>query len=116
MFARYGINAEHLRQKFRTLTKKPDESYTQLGANLARYLDKWLAQEKVQTIQQFKNIIGLKQFYSLLHGEIKYLVKDKKPLDLKQTAEIADFISQIRKPMYSEGKSCLLYTSPSPRD
>ena len=70
VFARFGINAEQLRQRFRTLSKKPDESYTQLGANLAKYLDKWLAQEGVQTIQQFKNIIGLEQFYSLLNGEI----------------------------------------------
>ena len=27
VFARYGINSEHLRQKFRSLTKKPEESY-----------------------------------------------------------------------------------------
>ena len=51
VFARYGVNSEHLRQKFRALTKKPDESYSQFGASLIRFLDKWIQQEKVETVQ-----------------------------------------------------------------
>ena len=105
VFARHGINAEQLRQRFRSLTKKPDETFTQLGANLARYLDKWLAQEGVQTFQELKDIIGLEQFYSLLQGELKFQVKERQPKNLKEATEIADFITQIRKPIYSEGKN-----------
>ena len=104
VFLRFGINSEHLRQKFRKLTKRSDETYTQLGFNLERCLDRWLEQENVQTFQQLKAIVGLEQFYSLLHGELKYLVQEKKPSDIRQTAQIADFISQIRGPVNYEGR------------
>ena len=73
VFARYGINAEHLRQKFRTLTKKPEESYSRLGTNLVRYFEKWLEQANVESLEDMKNIIGLEQFYLVLPGELRYL-------------------------------------------
>ena len=76
---RFGISAEPLRQKFRALTKKPKESYSHLGANMMRYLEKWLEPSEVQTLEDMKNIIGLEQFLSVLPGELRYLVKDKKP-------------------------------------
>ena len=50
VFARFGISAEHFRRKFRSLTKKPEESYSQLGHNLVRYLEKWLEQVNVETL------------------------------------------------------------------
>ena len=105
MFARHGINAEQLRQKFRSLTKRPDQTFTQLGSDLVRFLEKWLSQEGIETFQQLKDVIALEQFYSILHGELKFQVKEKKPKTLKEATEIADFISQIRKPLYSEGKT-----------
>uniref|UniRef100_A0ABM5GF04 Uncharacterized protein isoform X2 n=1 Tax=Pogona vitticeps TaxID=103695 RepID=A0ABM5GF04_9SAUR len=104
VFLRFDINSEHLRQKFRKLTKKSDETFTQLGYNLERCLDRWLEQENVQTFQQLKNIVGLEQFYSLLRGELKYLVQERKPTDIRQAAQIADFISQIRGPVSYEEK------------
>ncbi|XP_078246884.1 uncharacterized protein LOC144588290 [Pogona vitticeps] len=104
VFNRFGINSEHLRQKFRKLTKRSDESYTQLGFNLEKCLDRWLEQENVKTFQELKNVVGLEQFYSLLHGELKFLVQERKPTDVRNAAQIADFISQIRGPSCYEGR------------
>ena len=87
VFLRLGISAEHLRQKYRALTKNPQESYSQLGANLMKYLDKWLQQEGIESVQDIKNITGLKQFYSLLPGDLKYLVRDKNPKDVQEAGE-----------------------------
>ena len=72
VYSRFGIDAEHLRRKFRALRRKPEESYYQLGANLVRYLEKWLEQANVETLNEMKNIIGLGQFYSVLPGELNF--------------------------------------------
>ena len=71
---------------------------------MTRYLNKWLQQEGVETVQDIKNILGLEQFYRLLPGELRYLVRDKKPRNLQEAGETADFISHIRNPNFSEGK------------
>ncbi|XP_078241009.1 uncharacterized protein LOC144586545 [Pogona vitticeps] len=99
VFARHGINAEQLRQRFRSLTKKPEQTFTQVGAQLVRLLEKWLSQEGTETFQQLKDLIALEQFYSVLHGELKFQVRERKPRSVAEAAEIADFISQIRKPL-----------------
>ncbi|XP_078233523.1 uncharacterized protein LOC144583518 [Pogona vitticeps] len=104
VFARHGINAEQLRQRFRSITKKPEQTFTQVGAQLVRLLEKWLSQEGTETYQQLKDLIALEQFYSVLHGELKFQVRERKPKSVAEAAEIADFISQIRKPL-GEGKS-----------
>ncbi|XP_078239566.1 uncharacterized protein LOC144585994 [Pogona vitticeps] len=104
VFARHGINAEQLRQRFRSLTKKPEQTFTQVGAQLVRLLEKWLLQEGTETYEQLKDLIALEQFYSVLQGELKFQVRERKPKSVAAAAEIADFISQIRKPL-GEGKS-----------
>ncbi|XP_078245177.1 uncharacterized protein LOC144587786 [Pogona vitticeps] len=104
VFARHGINAEQLRQRFRSLTKKPEQTFTQVGAQLVRLLEKWLSQEGIETYEQLKDLIALEQFYSVLQGELKFQVRERKPKSVAAAAEIADFISQIRKPL-GEGKS-----------
>ncbi|XP_078246503.1 uncharacterized protein LOC144588161 [Pogona vitticeps] len=104
VFVRHGINAEQLRQRFRSLTKKPEQTFTQVGAQLVRLLEKWLSQEGTETYEQLKDLIALEQFYSVLHGELKFQVRERKPKSVAAAAEIADFISQIRKPL-GEGKS-----------
>ncbi|XP_078243510.1 uncharacterized protein LOC144587340 [Pogona vitticeps] len=104
VFARHGINAEQLRQRFRSLTKKPEQTFTQVGAQLVRLLEKWLSQEGTENFQQLKDLIALEQFYSVLQGELKFQVRERKPKSVAAAAEIADFISQIRKPL-GEGKS-----------
>ncbi|XP_078250271.1 uncharacterized protein LOC144589471 [Pogona vitticeps] len=105
VFARHGINAEQLRQRFRSLTKKPEQTFTQVGAQLVRLLEKWLSQEGTETFQQLKDLIALEQFYSVLHGELKFHVRERKPKSVTEAAEIADFIYQIRKPLGAEGKT-----------
>ncbi|XP_078246269.1 uncharacterized protein LOC144588092 [Pogona vitticeps] len=102
VFARHGINAEQLRQRFRSITKKPEQTFTQVGAQLVRLLEKWLSQEGTETFQQLKDLIALEQFYSVLHGELKFQVRERKPKSVAEAAEIADFIHQIRKPLGEE--------------
>ncbi|XP_078239043.1 uncharacterized protein LOC144585766 [Pogona vitticeps] len=104
VYSRFGITSEKLRQKFRQLSKKPDESYSQFGANLVRYLQKWLEQSQVRTLEDMQHLIELEQFYSALPAELRYLVRDKQPKTVQQTNESADLISEIRNSKYSEVK------------
>ena len=71
---------------------------------MIRYLEKWLEQSEVQTLEDMKNIIGLEQFFSVLPGEMRYLVKDKKPKNILKASEIADHITAIKHPEDSEVK------------
>ena len=52
-----------------------------------------------------KNVFELEQFYSILPGELRYLVKDKHPKNVLQVSEYADCISEIRDLWFSEVKS-----------
>ena len=104
VYSRFGINAEHLRRKFRALTKRPEESYSQIVAKLLQCLDKWMEHENVTSLEQVKNVIGLKQFYSILPGELHYLVRDKNPKTLLEAGEQADYINEFRNPRFFEVK------------
>ena len=42
--------------------------------------------------------------YSILPGELRYLVKDKNPKNVLQASEYADSISETRDPKFSEVK------------
>ena len=56
VYPRFGINAEHFRRKFHSFTKKPEESYSQLGAKLLQCLDKWMEHENVTSLDQMKKM------------------------------------------------------------
>ena len=68
VYFRFGVDAEHLRQKFRSTSKNADESFAQLGARMKQFLNKWLEQEHVTSLDQMKNVFGLEEFYSILQG------------------------------------------------
>ena len=104
VYSRFCINAEHLRWKFHALTKKQEESYSQLGAKLLQCLEKWMERENITSLEQMKNLIGLEQFYSILPGELRYLVRDKNPKNLLGAGEQADFINEYKDPRFSELK------------
>ena len=46
----------------------------------------------------------LEQFYSVLPGDLRYLVRDKKPQNLQEASETADSINELRNPRFSEVK------------
>ena len=54
------------------------------------------------SLEQMKSVIGLEQFYSVLPGELKYLVRDKKPKNIQEASETADSINEIRNPRLFE--------------
>ena len=68
--SRFSINAEHLRRKFCSLTKKPEGSYAQLGAKLIQCLDKWMEHENVISVDQMKNVVGLEHILFHFAGGI----------------------------------------------
>ena len=45
-----------------------------------------------------RNMFGLEQFYSILPGELCYLVKDRDPKNVQQASEYADSISESKDP------------------
>ena len=57
------------------------------GAKLIQCLDKWMEWENVTCLDQMKNVVGLEQFYSILPGELHYLVKDKNSKNLLQASD-----------------------------
>ena len=86
------------------LIKKPEESYSQLGANVVRCLEKWIEQENVTSPEEMKIIIGLEQFYLILPGDLRYLGRDKKTKNVQETSETADYINDIWNPTFSKLK------------
>ena len=53
-----------------------------------------MEREEITSLEQMKNLIGLEQFYSILPGELRYLVRDKNPKNLLEAGEQADFINE----------------------
>ena len=104
VYVRFGITAEQLRQKFRTIKKVREETFAQLGAKTTNYLNKWLEQEGADSVVKIKEVFALEQFYDTINTHLKYLIKERRPKTIREAANLADEINEIREHAYDAPK------------
>ncbi|XP_051271638.1 uncharacterized protein LOC127372197 isoform X2 [Dicentrarchus labrax] len=96
ILAKYDINPETYRQRFRSLEVDPDESPKELYARLKESYGKWI-QPKGKTIQEIGEVIILEQYLRMLSPELQVWVREHGPDSAMEAARLADVFVAARK-------------------
>ncbi|XP_034565105.1 uncharacterized protein LOC117830889 isoform X2 [Notolabrus celidotus] len=96
VFAKYDINPETYRQKFRSLEVDLEESPKELYARLKELYGKWI-QPKGKTIQEIGEIIILEQYLRMLSPELQVWIREHNPVSALEAAKLADVFVAARK-------------------
>ena len=91
---RYDVSAETYRQRFRTETRKPTESYMNFGEHLADHLGRW---EKAVDGTDLRQLVLLDLFLQALPRDMAVRVREEKPKSMKEASEMADNYELARK-------------------
>ena len=95
ILARYDINEEAYRRRFRSAMKGRDETYRELSIRLVDLRTKWM--RNCSSVEEVSEVICLEQFYETLPADMRTWVRDKKPTTCKQAGELADEYVQTRQ-------------------
>ena len=95
ILARYGINAEAYRVRFRSLIRREGETNSETATRLMDLLKKWMKEH--QTIEEIQQLVGLEQFLNTLPLEKRLWVHEKKPKTCVEAGELVDEYEQIRR-------------------
>ena len=77
ILARYDVNEETYRRRFRSAVKQRDETYRELSIRLLDLQNKWL--RNCTSIEDVAAAICLQQYYETLPTDVRTWVQDKKP-------------------------------------
>ncbi|XP_028437739.1 uncharacterized protein LOC114558153 [Perca flavescens] len=89
VFAKYDINPETYRQRFRSLEVNPDESPKELYARLKELYAKWI-QPKGKTIQEIGEIIIFEQYLRMVSPELQVWIREHDTDSAMEAARLAD--------------------------
>ena len=95
ILARYDINEEAYRRRFRSAMKRRDETFRELSIRLVDLRNKWM--RSCSSMEDVAEVICLEQFYETLSVDMRTWVRDKKPRTCKQAGELADEYVQTRQ-------------------
>ena len=85
---RYDINEETYRQRFRTVSRREEESYRQLAIRADDLLSKWT--KECKTVDEIRHLVATEQILESLPGEIRVWVRERKPKTATEAGQLAD--------------------------
>ena len=96
VLARYDINEEAYRRRFRSSTRKEGETNREVAVRLMDLLQKWT--KTCKTAEDVQQVVGKEQFLETLSNpEQKLWVMEKKPQTCVAAGELADEYEQARQ-------------------
>ncbi len=95
ILARYDVNEESYRRRFRTTTRTKDETNWELAVRLMDLQSKWL--RGCETVANVAEVIGLEQFLNTLPRDKRVWVSEKKPKTCVAAGELEDEYEQLRR-------------------
>lgn len=103
ILARYQLNAETYRQKFRNSTKENNESYEEWGVRLKSFLERWLDTAGVKSGESpdFQELILIEQALEQIPKELGIWLREKQPKGLTELTKLADEYVSVRGIKYS---------------
>ena len=101
ILARFDVNEETYRRRFRSAVKQRDETYRELSIRLLDLQNKWL--RNCTTVKDIATAICLEQFYDTLPMDVRTWVQDKKPNTCQKAGELADEYVQTRQASNTPG-------------
>ena len=91
---RYNINEETYRQRFRSVSKKEEESYRQLAIRADDLLGKWT--KECKTVNEIRHMVATEQVLESLPEELWIWVREQKPKTAEEAGQLADDYLQAR--------------------
>ncbi|XP_078020631.1 uncharacterized protein LOC144459818 [Epinephelus lanceolatus] len=96
ILAKYEINEEVYRQRFREPDIHPNESPKEFYNRLKDLYDKWIQPAK-RTKEQIGEILILEQFYRSLSPELRVWVKERDPESARNATELVETFLSARR-------------------
>ena len=95
VLARYDVNEEAYRRRFRALTRSNGETNREVAVKLMDLQQKWL--KECKNMDDIKEAIGIEQFLNTLPPEKRIWLTERKPRTCVEAGELADEYEQARK-------------------
>ena len=95
ILARYRINEEAYRVRFRSLVRRDGETNKETATRMMDLMQKWT--KEYQTVNDIQQVIGLEQFLKTLPLEKRLWVQERKPETCIQAGELVDEYEQISR-------------------
>ena len=95
ILARYDINEESYRNRFRTAKRKDGETSCEFGVRLMDTLAKWLKEYK--TVEQIREVLGIEQLLDTLSMDKRLWLIERKPKTCVQAGELLDEYETARR-------------------
>lgn len=93
----YEVVPEGHRQRFRSLQRKPGETYLDLIRHQEAAFERWLRGTEVYTYAELKELILLEQFKSSIPRHIQIHLNDKEVKGVRKAAILADSYELVHK-------------------
>ena len=103
------MSAETYRRKFRTCKKMSGDSHREWATRLRLLLDRWLEGEKVNTLEDLKNVIVTEQFIEMASRELQVWLREKSYKSVIEMADDADMYAQAHWKKWDDSKSRSLF-------
>ena len=91
---RYDINEESYRVRFRGISKKPEESYSEMSIRAADLIRKWT--RDCHSRDDVLEVFTVEQMLNSLPGGMRIWVSERKPKIAAEVGKLADDYSQAR--------------------
>ena len=92
---RYGINEEAYRQRFRTASRKDDETNRELAVRLGDTARKW--SKRCSTTEELMELIVVEQLLETLPSHVRIWVRERKPTTGVEAGQLADDYFEARR-------------------
>ena len=106
---KYELSAETYQRKFITCKKMSGDSHREWATRLRLLLDRWLEGEKVNTLEDLKNVIVTEQFIEMASRELQVWLREKSYKSVIEMADDADMFAQAHWKKWDDSKSRSLF-------
>ena len=87
----FNKTPETLRQDFRSLKIRPNETYDQFSVRLGRAFDLWLnSRERERTFDELRQFVLIDQFLASVSSDLRMYLKERNMFTLDEITELAD--------------------------
>ena len=97
ILARYDINLETYRRRFREATKGPEETYRQLATRILDSAKQWT--RDCTSVGELRELIATEQVLRALPESIRVWVHERKPKTAAEAGQLAEDYLQARRPI-----------------
>ncbi|XP_066445357.1 uncharacterized protein [Eleutherodactylus coqui] len=121
LIKKYNLTPEMYRQKFRTLSRGPTDSFVDLRDGQKAALRQWIRGQSITEFDDLEDMILKEQFLDMCPGDVRRFIVDRRIKGSAEAAEVADeYVANrkldLRKPETSGrmGKPNIKHDNPSP--